>query len=177
MLGYAIYCHVDLVNQYLLKLQLCTRYVLVLKTNVIIAWVAEEQGQAVDHIKYIRNHLESNKAIQYYFGSLAGDLVGKRWTEKDLVTSKGDRIMAKGTSQRLRGRTEIDVRYTGRFGKRFTFEITKKDMDESVGPCHYNPSKEILDLLTPNPSSEYAKEWRDKCYDATKTLQSDCQNI
>ena len=71
----------------------------------------------------------------------------------------------------------IDVRYTGRFGKRFTFEITKKDMDESVGPCHYNPSKEILDLLTPNPSSEYAKEWRDKCYDATKTLQSDCQNI
>jgi len=57
----------------------------------------------------------------------------------------------------------IDVRYTGRFAERFTFEITKKDMDESVGPCHYNPSKEILDLLTPNHSSEYAKEWRDKC--------------
>jgi len=57
----------------------------------------------------------------------------------------------------------IDVRYTGRFGGRFTFEITKKDVDESVGPCHYNPSKEILDLLTPNPSSNYAKEWRKKC--------------
>jgi len=56
----------------------------------------------------------------------------------------------------------IDVRYTGRFANRFTFEITQKDMDESVGPCHYNPSKEILDLLTPNPSSEYAKEWRIK---------------
>ena len=78
-----------------------------------IAWVAEEQGQAIDHLKYIRNHLETNKAIQYYFGSLGGDLVGKRWTEKDLVTSKGDRIIAKGTTQRLRGRTEIDVRYTG----------------------------------------------------------------
>ena len=91
-----------------------------------IAWVAEEQGQAVDHIKYIRNHLESNKAIQYYFGSLAGDLVGKRWTEKDLVTSKGDRIMAKGTSQRLRGRTEIDVRYTGIILDDFESELNTK---------------------------------------------------
>ena len=91
-----------------------------------IAWVAEEQGQAIDHLKYIRNHLESNKAINYYFGSLAGDLVGKRWTEKDLVTSKGDRIIAKGTTQRLRGRTEIDVRYTGIILDDFESELNTK---------------------------------------------------
>lgn len=91
-----------------------------------IAWVAEEQGQAIDHLKYIRNHLESNKSIQYYFGQLAGDLAGKRWTEKDLVTSKGDRIIAKGTSQRLRGRTEIDVRYTGIILDDFESELNTK---------------------------------------------------
>ena len=91
-----------------------------------IAWVAEEQGQAIDHLKYIRNHLETNKAIQYYFGSLGGDLVGKRWTEKDLVTSKGDRIIAKGTTQRLRGRTEIDVRYTGIVLDDFESELNTK---------------------------------------------------
>ncbi len=91
-----------------------------------IAWVAEEQGQAIDHLKYVRNHLESNKALQYYFGSLAGDLVGKRWTEKDLVTSKGDRIIAKGTTQRLRGRTEIDVRYTGIILDDFESELNTK---------------------------------------------------
>ena len=91
-----------------------------------IAWVAEEQGQAIDHLKYIRSHLESNKAIQYYFGSLAGDLAGNRWTEKDLVTSKGDRIIAKGTTQRLRGRTEIDVRYTGIVLDDFESELNTK---------------------------------------------------
>ena len=91
-----------------------------------IAWVAEEQGQAIDHLKYIRNHLEDNKSIQYYFGQLAGDLAGKRWTEKDLVTSKGDRIIAKGTTQRLRGRTEIDVRYTGIILDDFESELNTK---------------------------------------------------
>jgi hypothetical protein len=78
-----------------------------------IAWVAEEQGQAIDHLKYIKSHLETNKMIKYYFGELAGDTVGNRWTEKDIISAKGDRIIAKGTTQRLRGRTEIDIRYTG----------------------------------------------------------------
>ena len=91
-----------------------------------IAWVAEEQGQAIDHLKYIRNHLETNKSIEYYFGGLGGDLVGKRWTEKDLVTAKGDMIIAKGTTQRLRGRTEIDVRYTGIILDNFESELNTK---------------------------------------------------
>ena len=91
-----------------------------------IAWVAEEQGQAIDHLKYVRNHLESNKSSEYYFGGLGGDLVGKRWTEKDLVTAKGDRIIAKGTTQRLRGRTEIDVRYTGIILDDFESELNTK---------------------------------------------------
>jgi phage terminase large subunit-like protein len=91
-----------------------------------IAWVAEEQGQAIDHLKYIKNHLEYNQSIRYYFGNLAGDSVGNRWTEKDIVTSKGDRIIAKGTSQRLRGRTEIDVRYTGIVLDDFESELNTK---------------------------------------------------
>ena len=78
-----------------------------------MAWVAEEQGQSIDHLKYIRSHLENNDAIRYYFGNMCGGDTGKRWTEKDLVTNKGHRIIAKGTSQRLRGRSEVDVRYTG----------------------------------------------------------------
>ena len=77
------------------------------------AWVSEEQGQSIDHIKYIRAHFEDNKMIKYYFGNMDGGTMGKRWTEKDLVTTHGDRIIAKGTSQRLRGRAEVDVRYTG----------------------------------------------------------------
>ena len=91
-----------------------------------IAWVAEEQGQAIDHLKYVKSHLEYNESIRYYFGNLAGDSVGNRWTEKDIVTAKGDRLIAKGTSQRLRGRTEIDVRYTGIILDDFESELNTK---------------------------------------------------
>ena len=72
-----------------------------------IAWVAEEQSQAIDHIKYIQNHIEMNPALNYYFG----DLQGSKWTEKEFTTSKGDRVIAKGTSQRLRGRSQLGLRY------------------------------------------------------------------
>jgi phage terminase large subunit-like protein len=55
-----------------------------------------------------------------------GGSVGKRWTEKDLVTPKGDRVISKGTSQRLRGRAEVDVRYTGIVLDDFESELNTK---------------------------------------------------
>ena len=90
------------------------------------AWISEEQTQAIDHIKYIRQHFEDNKMIKYYFGNMDGGIVGKRWTEKDLVTARGDRIIAKGTNQRLRGRAEVDVRYTGIILDDFESELNTK---------------------------------------------------
>ena len=94
--------------------------------SMFMAWVAEEQGQSIDHVKYIRSHLETNQAIRYYFGNLCGADVGKRWTEKDLITTKGHRIIAKGTSQRLRGRAEVDTRYTGIILDDFESELNTK---------------------------------------------------
>jgi len=91
-----------------------------------IAWVSEEQSQSIDHLKYLRNHFEMNKRLRYYFGNLDGGSVGKRWTEKDIVTPKGDRLIAKGTSQRLRGRAEVDVRYTGIILDDFESELNTK---------------------------------------------------
>lgn len=91
-----------------------------------IGWIAEEQGQAIDHLRYIKSHFETNTMIKHYFGEMSGDIVGNRWTEKDIVTAKGDRVIAKGTSQRLRGRTEIDVRYTGIILDDFESELNTK---------------------------------------------------
>ena len=36
-------------------------------SRLFIAWVAEEQGQSIDHLKYIKTHLEVNDKIKYYF--------------------------------------------------------------------------------------------------------------
>ena len=91
-----------------------------------VAWVSEEQSQSIDHLKYLRSHFEVNKKIKYYFGNMDGGKAGKRWTEKDIVTPKGDRVIAKGTSQRLRGRAEVDVRYTGIVLDDFESELNTK---------------------------------------------------
>ena len=90
-----------------------------------IAWVAEEQSQAIDHIKYIQNHIENNPALNYYFG----DIRGTKWTEKEFTTSKGDRIIAKGTSQRLRGRSQLGLRYTKIILDDFESELNTKTPD------------------------------------------------
>ena len=94
-----------------------------------VAWVSEEQGQSIDHLKYIRHHFEENEIIRYYFGNMDGGSVGKRWTEKDIVTPKGDRIIAKGSAQRLRGRAEVGVRYTGIILDDFESELNTKTPD------------------------------------------------
>ena len=87
-----------------------------------IAWVAEEQSQAIDHIRYLQNHIEYNPALNYYFG----DLVGQKWTEKEFTTSRGDRVIAKGTNQRLRGRSQIGLRYTKIILDDFESELNTK---------------------------------------------------
>ena len=90
-----------------------------------IAWVSEEQSQAVDHIKYIQNHIDINPALQYYFGDLKGD----KWTEKEFTTTRGDRVIAKGTSQRLRGRSQLGLRYTKIILDDFESELNTKTVD------------------------------------------------
>ena len=90
--------------------------------NEFAAWVSEEQTQAIDHLKYIKTHIELNPALHYYFG----DIAGSKWTEKEITTSKGDRIIAKGTSQRLRGRSELGLRYTKIILDDFESELNTK---------------------------------------------------
>lgn len=43
------------------------------------------------------------------------------------------------------------------------FNFSYKNMDETVGPGYYDCPKSILNLLTPT-NSEWANEWRNKCY-------------
>ena len=112
-----------------------------------IAWVSEEQSQAIDHIKYIQNHIDINPALQYYFG----DLKGSKWTEKEFTTARGDRIIAKGTSQRLRGRSQLGLRYTNIILDDFESELNTKTPDRR---------REIKEwvMSTVEPALENSKE-------------------
>ena len=44
------------------------------------------------------------------------------------------------------------------------FNFSYKPMDETMDPYQYDCPKGILNLLTPT-DNEYAKEWREKCYE------------
>ena len=87
-----------------------------------IAWIGEAQDQATDNLAWIQNHIYSNPAVHYYFGDLEGD----KWTKAEFTMSNGCRMIAKGTSQRLRGKKQLSTRYTGIVLDDFESELNTK---------------------------------------------------
>ena len=92
------------------------------ETPEFIAWIGEAQDQATDNLAWIQNHIYSNPAVHYYFGDLQGD----KWTKTEFTTSNGCRMIAKGTSQRLRGKKQFSTRYTGIVLDDFESELNTK---------------------------------------------------
>ena len=87
-----------------------------------IAWIGEAQDQAIDNLNWLMNHIYSNPAVHYYFGDLQGD----KWTKTEFTLSNGCRMIAKGTSQRLRGKKQLSTRYTGMVLDDFESELNTK---------------------------------------------------
>ena len=87
-----------------------------------IAWVGEAQDQAIDNLNWISTHIYENPAIDYYFGDLQGD----KWTKNEIVLKNGCRLIAKGASQRLRGKKQLSTRYTGIILDDFESELNTK---------------------------------------------------
>ena len=94
-----------------------------------ICWVGEAQDQAIDNTRWVQNHIEINPAIHYYFG----DIQGNKWTKTDFSTKNGCRMIAKGTSQRLRGKKELSTRYTGIILDDFESEGNTKTAEGRLG--------------------------------------------
>jgi len=69
-----------------------------------VTWLCEIEDQAVDHIKYIQRHLETNPAFRYYFGDYysKGD-----WTKRGFETGRGDLFKPLGMTQKPRGRSQF----------------------------------------------------------------------
>jgi predicted phage terminase large subunit-like protein len=93
-----------------------------------IAWISESQDQAKDNLKYIARHLEENKYIKHYFG----DLTGGKWTQDEIVLKNGARLLARGAGQRIRGRTEMHMRFTKIVLDDFESELNTKTPEARV---------------------------------------------
>jgi len=78
-------------------------YRILFQTLKYIVIISESQGQSVDLLRSIKDEIDYNPRIKYFFGDVSGQSVGNKWAEGDIVTATGIRVFARGSRQRIRG--------------------------------------------------------------------------
>ena len=71
------------------------------------AWVSATQKLSVGNMDYIKHHLEYNDRFLYYFGKTKGP----KWTEEDIETSNGCKLISKSNVAGIRGGAKLHKRY------------------------------------------------------------------
>lgn len=67
--------------------------------DLLILLISESLTQSANFVGIIKTNFVENPRILHYFGSLEGP----KWTEDEIVTSNGAKLIARGTGQRIRG--------------------------------------------------------------------------
>ena len=74
---------------------------------MFMAWVSDNHRKSILNLQYIKQHLETNEKIKYYFGSI----VGTKWTETDIVTSTNAKLISRSNLSSIRGENYLGKRY------------------------------------------------------------------
>lgn len=74
---------------------------------MFMAWVSDNHRKSILNLQYIRQHLEMNEKIRYYFGNIAGT----KWTETDIVTSTNAKLISRSNLSSVRGENYLGKRY------------------------------------------------------------------
>ena len=77
------------------------------KEPLFYGWVSATAKLATGNMDYIKYHLEFNERILYYFGSLKGT----KWTETDVETTNGCKLISKSNISGIRGGAKLHKRY------------------------------------------------------------------
>ena len=77
------------------------------KEPLFYGWVSATAKLATGNMDYIKYHLEFNERITYYFGSLKGG----KWTETDIETTNGCKLISKSNISGIRGGAKLHKRY------------------------------------------------------------------
>jgi len=86
-----------------------------------IVLIGETQAQAMSSLKWIKTRLESPEVQAIW-----GDLIGTKWTQHEIVTKTGARVLARGTGQAMRGAKEDHMRITAAILDDFESELNTK---------------------------------------------------
>ena len=113
---------------------------------MFIAWVSDSHRKSVLNLQYIKDHLQNNDMIHYYFG----DIVGKKWTETDIVTTTQAKLISRSNLSSVRGENYLGKRYDI-----VALDDTESEMNtitfdarEKIKNIVYNGIKPALDVET-----------------------------
>ncbi|MBC8304028.1 MAG: hypothetical protein H8E55_50750, partial [Pelagibacterales bacterium] len=74
---------------------------------MFMAWVSDNHRKSILNLQYIKQHLEKNEKIRYYFGNI----VGTKWTETDIVTATNAKLISRSNLSSVRGENYLGKRY------------------------------------------------------------------
>ena len=74
---------------------------------MFMAWVSDNHRKSILNLQYIKQHLETNEKIKYYFGNI----VGTKWTETEIVTSTNAKLISRSNLSSVRGENYLGKRY------------------------------------------------------------------
>jgi hypothetical protein len=77
------------------------------KDLMFLAWISDNHRKSVLNLQYIKQHLQNNEMIRYYFGNIIGD----KWTETDIVTTTQAKLISRSNLSSVRGENYLGKRY------------------------------------------------------------------
>ena len=81
------------------------------RKTLFCGWVSSSQRKSQNNVAYVKMHLESNAAINFYFGKNNLGLRGERWNQEDIKTSYGDRLLSSSNLTSMRGDTLATIEH------------------------------------------------------------------
>jgi len=111
---------------------------------MFIAWVSDNHRKSILNLQYIKQHFENNEMIKYYFGNLVGD----KWTETDIVTTNGTKLISRSNLSSVRGENYLGKRYdvVALDDTESETNTVTQDAREKIKNIVYNGVKPALDL-------------------------------
>ena len=113
---------------------------------MFIAWVSDNHRKSILNLQYIKQHFSGNELLQYYFG----DVVGEKWTETDIVTKTGTKLISRSNLSSVRGENYLGKRYdiVALDDTESETNTVTQDAREKIKNIVYNGVKPALDLHT-----------------------------
>ena len=110
----------------------------------VIAIISESSQQAKNFLDRIKNALNDNEVIKSLYGDY-GETTAKRWRDADIILKNGNRIVALGTGQKIRGFIKDNTRITIAI-----LDDVESELNANTPEARYANRMWIMNAVTPS---------------------------